>query len=436
MEIIAKDLAHIWHPCTPMKTFEEYPPLIVTQALGSYLETSAGTVIDAISSWWCKSLGHRHPRIIAAIQEQLKHFEHVIAANTTHKSLALFGEHLAEITHKQHVFFASDGSSAVEIALKLVLHAKQLQGQAQRYSFIALENAYHGETLGALSVSDLGIYKKPYQGYGVSCNILRHIPYVTGPEDPLWINCENVWPALLQQLECCKTTACAIIIEPIVQGAGGMLCYSADFLYRLAQWAKVNDIYLIADEIMTGIGRTGAWLAAEHAAIDPDIICLSKGLSAGALPMSCVAVDQAIYTLFYHTNTADGWFLHSHTHSANALAVAAALATLQVITEMHLLSRAVILGQQMRCAFVEISALTGGCLKNIRSIGAWVAADWENPSHPHLNAKFVDIALKNGALLRPIDNTLYWLPPLTTEDHTIDQLFEITLQSIQQFLKS
>src|SRR5215208_1753371 len=198
--LIERDLKHIWHPCTQMKDFESYPPLIIKKAKGSYLYTNQGLLIDGISSWWCKSLGHGHPLIMKAIQQQMKYFEHVIGCNTTHEALARLGEKLAIISQKSHLFFASDGACAVEIALKLALHTQQLRGKAHRKQFIALKNAYHGETLGTLAVSDLGIYKKPYEGYGPQCHFIDPLPYLHSSQSPLWSDAENVWRTIESQL--------------------------------------------------------------------------------------------------------------------------------------------------------------------------------------------------------------------------------------------
>lgn len=428
-EIIRKDLSHIWHPCAQMKDFETFPPLVINQAQGCYLYTDQGILIDGISSWWCKSLGHGHPAIVAAISQQLQRFEQVIAANTTHPLLAEFGEKIAQISGKQHVFFASDGSCAVEIAMKLAIHSKQLQGQSQRKEFIALNNGYHGETLGALSVSDLGLYKAPYQGLGVHCHFLRDLPYIDNCQNPWWQDCSSHWPGILAQLEAVKLNVCAILIEPLVQGAGGMLCYSADFLKRLASWAKQNQILLIADEIMTGMGRLGHWLASHWAGIEPDLICLSKGLSGGALPLSCVLLDHDLYNLFYDDYKQDKSFLHSHTHSANALAVSAALAAIDVMETEGINQQAQILGDMMYKSLQEIAHISGK-LKNVRSLGALVAADMIPIKGERISNLLYQEAVRQGALLRPIGNTLYWLPPLISDDKIIRQLAEITLNCL------
>ena len=429
MNLIQRDLKHVWHPCSHMSDFEQHPPLIVERAQGSYLYTNQGPLIDAISSWWCKSLGHGHPNVINAIKQQLNKFEHIIGANTTYPAIVELAEHLSDITNKQHVFFASDGSCAVEIALKLALHACQLKGLTNKTAFIALQNGYHGETLATLNVSDVSRFKTTFPSIGLNCHYLSQIPYVTGVNDPLWSDCSAIWPAILAQLETVKNKTCAIIFEPIVQGAGGMLCYSMDFLRRVSAWAKANQIYLIADEIMTGIGRTGKWLACQHADIQPDMICLSKGLTSGSLPLSCVLIDHEIYALCYDASDRSKAFLHSHTYSGNPLAVSAALATIQTIYNENLIIQAQQLGAHMLQQFQQVADAT--CvLTNIRSIGAIVAGDLITQDQ-HLGYKISQIAIKMGALIRPLGNTIYWLPPLNTSTATITKLAEITHNAIR-----
>lgn len=430
-ELISRDLKHVWHPCAQMKEFEACPPLVIERAQGSMLYTNQGPLIDAISSWWCKSLGHGHPAVISAIQAQLQRFEHVIAANTTHPILVELAEELSDITGLQHVFFASDGASSVEIAMKLAIHANKIKGHADKNQFIALKNGYHGETFGTMEVSDLGLYKAPYQSFSLPCHFIENIPYLNGKNDPLWSNCETHWASVLQQLEPLKEKVCALLLEPLIQGAGGMLCYSADFLKRLANWAKANDIYLIADEIMTGIGRTGEWLASSHAMVKPDLVCLSKGLTSGSLPLSCVMIDSPIFDLFYAEFEQGKSFLHSHTYSANPLAVSAALATIKTMKTEGILEKAKELGQTLFTHLNQVSEISGQ-LGEVRGLGAVVAADLITPTNRRFSQAIYQAALKHGALIRPIGNTLYWLPPLNTDKNTIEQLAEITLHSINE----
>lgn len=428
-QLITKDLHHVWHPCMQMKDFEHCPPLVVERAQGSYLYTDRGPLIDGISSWWCKSLGHGHPAVLSAIKQQMARFEHVIGANTTHPMLVELAEQLTQITKKQHVFFASDGASAVEIAMKMCIHSMQIKGNGNKYQFIALTNGYHGESLGTMSVSDLGVYKAPYAGFGVTCHFIAP-PYASGVTDPLWTNCELYWQTLIPQLEQIKEDVCAVILEPIVQGAGGMLCYSADFLNKLAQWAKQNNIYLIADEIMTGWGRTGTWLAAEHAGIDPDLICLSKGLTSGSIPSSCVMIDHELFQLFYNDYETGKSFLHSNTYSGNPLAISAALATIQTMQDEQTLTHVQHLEPMMLQQLQEVAHLSGKLTK-VRCIGAIAAAELVDEGQHRIGNQVYQHALTLGALIRPIGSTLYWLPPLNTDKNTIERLAEITLDAIR-----
>nr|WP_298625974.1 adenosylmethionine--8-amino-7-oxononanoate transaminase [uncultured Legionella sp.] len=429
-QLIEKDLKHIWHPCSQMKDFEACPPLVIERAEGSYLYTDKGKLIDSISSWWCKSLGHGHPAVMSAINMQMNRFEHVIGANTTHPPLAELGEHLAEITGNQHAFFASDGASAVEIAMKLAIHATQIKGHKNKNQFIALKNGYHGETLGTMSVSDLGLYKAPYESFGVTCHFIQNIPYISDKTDPLWADCNDYWHIVEQQLNKVSDQVCALILEPIIQGAGGMLCYSADFLKKLSDWAKANDIYLIADEIMTGMGRTGKWLACNHASINPDLVCLSKGLTSGSLPLSCVMIDSNIFDLFYADYKSGKSFLHSHTYSGNPLAVCAALATIKTMYDEQIIDKTQQLGDEMLRNMHHIAEQSGK-LKNVRGLGAVVAADLIDIGKYRIGNEIYQQALKYGALIRPIGNTLYWLPPLNTDPEIIGNLAKITLNSIE-----
>lgn len=431
--LIQRDLKHIWHPCMQMKDFEIEPPFVVKEARGCYLYTDRGPLIDANASWWCKSLGHNHPDIIAAISKQLHRFEHVIAANSTHPLLVELGEALSDISGLQHAFFASDGSCAVEIAMKLAIHANVIRGRHQKKSFAALKGAYHGETMATLAVSDLGIYKEAYKDFSLPCHFIEPIPYVHSSLDPLWSDASEAWSKAETFLSPLSGELCAILVEPIVQGAGGMKLYSADFLKRLANWAKAHDIYLIADEIMSGCGRTGRWLASEYAGCQPDMVCLSKGLTSGTLAFSTVMVDDAIYELFYDDYHKGKSFLHSHTYSGNALGASAALATIHHIKNHEILEQSQGLSQLMKASFEYIAEKTQ-VITNIRQIGAVVAAefDFETQAIDRPGFQLYRKALANGAFLRPLGNTIYWTPPLIINETIIGKLTEITLKSIEE----
>jgi len=431
--LLEKDLQHIWHPCSQMKDYETFQPIPIHKAKGSYLYTEDDKpIIDAISSWWCKSLGHNHPALKQALLEQIEKFEHVILANTTNETIVELSELLAGLLPGlSKSLFASDGSCAVEMALKMSLHSRQITGEPQRSKFISLSNSYHGETAGAMSVSDLGIYKAPYSHMLFDAHFITDIPYVRGINDPLWSDCSSVWPAIEQQLLAVANQATAIIVEPIVQAAAGMKCYSQDFLKRLAQFAKKHNIHLIADEIMTGFGRTGKMLACEHANIIPDFLCIAKGLTSGWLPLSCLVTTDKIYDLFYDHYGTGKDFLHSHTQTGNALAASVAIATIKILKEERIPARAEILHETMRANLQHIADKTGK-LTNIRGIGAIVAADLIcDDSQSRLGYQVYQQAVKRGALLRPLGNTIYWLPPLNISLDTLTELSQITLEAIE-----
>ena len=432
MDIIQKDLQHIWHPCSQMKDYLQYPPIEVCKAQGSYYTLTNGKkIIDAISSWWCKSFGHNHPRIKEALIKQMDKFEHVIQARTTNKKIVALSEQLCTLSPDLNkVFYSTSGSNAVEIALKMSLHSRKILGQTSRKNFVSLKNGYHGETTGALSVSDVGIFKSAYSEMLFETSIIQNIAYVTGPEDPHWKNAQEFWNNTEKKLEHLSESTTAIIFEPIVQGAGGMKIISADYLKHLAKWSRKNNIHLIADEIMTGIGRTGKMLACEHADIQPDFICLGKGLTAGWLPLSAVLTSTEIYNYFYDDYETGKSFLHSETFSGNALGVAVALETLSIIEDEDILTKANSLSSIMRKLFENIANKTEK-LTNIRSIGGIVAA--ELTPHPTKKRLGFEIALQAnnlGALVRPLDNTLYWLPPLNTDIACLEELSSITEKAI------
>lgn len=435
MALIDCDLQHHFHPCAQMKDYLDFPPLVIKRAQGCYLELEGGQrVIDATSSWWCKSLGHGHPRIKKALKQQLKLFEHVLAAHTCQKPLVELSQALAQfIPNLNKVFYASDGSTAVEIALKMSLHAHQLKGEFKRKEFMALQNDYHGETLLALSVSDLGLYRSPYESILTPVTFIQNVPYVNSTDDPLWHNCAESWPSIEAQLNAKADTLSALIIEPLIQGAAGMKIYSQDLLKRLRHWTTQKGIHFIVDEIMTGLGRLGHPLACQWIGIEPDFICLSKGLTAGFLPMSAVLIHADIYQLFYSDYPLGKSFLHSNTFSGNALSAAVANECLKILVEDKIYSQVqqlspVLLQEMQRVA--EKSQR----LKNVRGIGFVVAADFILESceeNKRFGFQLAIEAARLGVLIRPLGNTLYWLPPLISTRSLFKTLSEITLRALE-----
>lgn len=433
--VLTRETKHIWYPCSQMKDYETFPPMIIKSAKGAYITlTNNHKIIDAISSWWCKILGHGHPRLKQALIRQANKFEHVIFANTTNEVILELSERLIQMTKTMgKVFYASEGSSAVEIAIKMSLHARKNTNELKRTKIMNLQNSYHGETGIALAVSDVGLYRKPYEDILPHSITLKHIPYVYSKLDPLWEDCGAIWPSVASQLKQNANSLSAIIIEPIIQGAGGMLLYSKDFLKRLRIWAIENNVHLIADEIMTGFGRTGLPFAFQHADIEPDFICIAKGLTGGWLPMSAVLTTDSIYDLFYADFTTGKAFLHSHTHSGNVLTAAVALECLKILQEEDVYAQVNTMEPYLYTAMQEVANKTKR-LTNIRHIGAMVAADLiltKEQQAERYGYKVFKKAVELGALLRPLGNTIYWLPPLNTSPKVLRKLTAITTEAIK-----
>lgn len=432
--LIELDLQHVWHPCSQMKDYETFLPLPVSSAQGAFLQLADGRrVLDAVSSWWCKPLGHSHPRLRQALITQVEQFEHVMLANITHSPIAELSAQLAQLMPPlDKVSYASDGSCAVEMALKMSVDAQRLSGQPQRSQFISLQHSYHGETALTLAVSDCGLYKDHYQALMPPMAGHIDVPYVSGVEDPRWVDCSAQWPAIEAQLNSQLGHLAGVIVEPLLQGAGGMLVYSADFLRRLRQWCTEYGVHLIADEIMTGYARTGKMFACQHADVVPDFLCIGKGLTAGWLPMSAMLTSSEIYQLFYDDYETGKAFMHSHTHSGNALAAAVALETLRVFEEEQWCTQVTQRSGQLMSAMQAVAEETGK-LTNIRSLGWMVAADIKctaEQAKQRLGYQVFQRAVELGALLRPLGNTLYWLPPLNLTDDELTQLQAITTHAI------
>jgi adenosylmethionine---8-amino-7-oxononanoate aminotransferase len=434
----SRALEHVWYCCAQMKDYEAFPPLHVKEASGSHIVLADGTkLIDGISSWWCKSLGHGHPQLTAALCDQARRAEHVMLAHMATDPIVELSSRLARLfPGLTKVFFGGDGSTAVEISVKMSYEAQRLSGHAGRTRVLALENGYHGETQLCAALSDVGAYRRGLLPAFGEFPKLRGLPYVTSSSDPLWADCSAQWPALLRQLEEVRSELCAVVVEPILQGASGMRVYSADLLRRLREWTRQAGVHLVADEILTGFGRTGALMACEHAQVVPDFACLSKGLTGGYLPMSAVVTSEAIYATFYGAHEEDRAFNHSNTFAGNALAAAVAVEALRVYEAPPFLARTAQLEQELRERMTEVSEATRA-LGPIRGIGGVVAADLavvEGTAPKRLGFRVYREAAQRGALVRPIGDTLYWLPPLNVEPSVLDELASITIDAIRAAL--
>jgi adenosylmethionine-8-amino-7-oxononanoate aminotransferase len=403
-------------------------------------------VLDAISSWWCKSLGHGHPAVTGGIQAQLARFEHVILANTTSELVVGFAERLLAAANRpvvrssgppvipfSKVFFADNGSTAVEVALKMALHWQQLQGQTRRTRYATLESGYHGETVGALSVSDLGLYADPYHPLLFPTLTLSGLPYRRGPEDPAWLDAAAEWPAIEAQLDPQADTLAAIIYEPVLQGAGGMRVISPDLLPRLRRWADAHGVLLIADEVASGMGRCGAMLASHLAVAGmPDLTVVSKGLTGGSLPLACVLAPDRIYDAFLGTWASRRAFLHSNTYAGNALAVAAADAVLRVFAEQDICGQAVATGARLRTA---LATAQHPRLGPVRGVGLVAAVDLLGCAPgARTGYRVYQEAVRRGALLRPLGDTMYLFPPLNAPWSEVEAMLGILLASVDTVL--
>ena len=424
---------NIWHPCTQMKDFETVAPLNIDRAEGGYLYTKDNRkVFDAISSWWCKSLGHRHPYIVDRLKDQLDKFEHAIFANTTNDEVEYFSNRICKLTSMDKTLYASDGACAVEIALRMTVYLRQIRNQSSKAKFVCLQNSYHGETIGTMSVSDCGLFSDPYKTLLFDCLMISDLPYVNGKNDPLWDNAKEHWDKTQQYLEKHKQSINALIVEPLCQGAGGLLIYSKDYLNRLCQWCKQNDVYIIFDEIMTGVGRLGKLFALEYLDISPDFICISKGITSGVIPFSVTLTKNQYYDMFYKDKISQA-FLYSHTHSGNILGVVAANSVLDIFEREAILENVTKLEDLMLDSFLEIQRETP-ILKNIRNLGGMIAADLDVDKY-RFGYEVYKEAIKLGALLRPLGNTIYWMPPLNSKHDDIIHLKQATKQAIAKAIK-
>jgi adenosylmethionine-8-amino-7-oxononanoate aminotransferase len=405
-----------------MKSHERLPLVPVARGAGCWLYDADGRrYLDAISSWWVNLFGHCHPRINAALADQLGKLEHVLLAGFSHEPVVELSERLARATGGAlgHCFYASDGASAVEIALKMSFHYWRNRGSPAKTRFVSLAGSYHGETLGALAVTDVRLFKDVY------APILMKSSPVASPD---WRLAESGESArdyamrcaaeLERHLERHHAETAALILEPLVQGASGMAMYDAEYLRRARAICDRYGVHLIADEIMTGFGRTGTLFAIEQAGITPDFLCLSKGITGGYLPLSVVLTREDVYQAFYDDDVARG-FLHSHSYTGNPLACRAALATLDLFDEGR-----VIESNRARSARITAAArpiAQHPRVRSFRNTGMIWAFEVET-ADPSFASRFFAAALERELLLRPLGTTVYFMPPYVIADEEIELL--------------
>jgi adenosylmethionine-8-amino-7-oxononanoate aminotransferase len=433
--MVARSLAAVWHPCTQMKQHERFPLVPVARAEGAWLEDFEGRrYLDAVSSWWVNLFGHAHPAINAALADQLGRVEHVMLAGFTHAPVVELAERLSVLTrrHLGHAFFASDGASATEIALKMAFHYWANRGKPGKNRFVSLQGGYHGETAGALGVTDVAIFRDAY-GPLVRESIVAPFPARNADDHRFGgmhgaVECAERLGAILAERH---GEVAAVIVEPLVQGASGMRFYHPEYLRRARALCDRYGVLLIADEIMTGFGRTGTMFAYEQAGIAPDLLCLSKGITGGYLPLSCVLSTDAVYAAFYDDDVARG-FLHSHSYTGNALACRAALAVLDLFERDGVLAANERKAARFFGAAAALAHHPG--VRDFRHLGMIWAFEVATDDAAFAQNAF-RLALERGVLLRPIGNTVYFMPPYVLDDAQFAQLVETGLAIVERLGK-
>ena len=428
-ELKNRDLDVLWHPCTQMKDHEKLPLTPIKKGYGVYLEDYEGNkFIDSISSWWVNIFGHANPYINEKVKEQLDTLEHVIIAGFTQEPIIRLSERLVKLTPKNldKCFYADNGSSAVEVALKMSFHAHKNDGKTKSI-FVSLKNSYHGETIGALSVGDVELYKDTYKPL-----LLQTIQTAV----PLDKSKDAAIKAANEFEELCKNRAdeiSAIILEPIVQGAGYMHMYHPLFLSLVRGICDEYDIHFIADEVMVGFGRTGKLFACEHANVSPDFLVLSKGITGGYLPLSVVLTSNDIYAKFYCDYNEHKAFLHSHSYTGNALACSAANATLDIFENENIIEENEKKAQYMHEKLQKFIKLQN--VKSIRQQGmiAVVELKGYDPKE-RIGLKIHKYCLEDGVLIRPLGHVVYFMPPYIISYSEIDKMMDTVYEAINSLI--
>lgn len=440
VELFQRDFNILWHPCTQMQDHEWLPLIPIRRGQGVWLEDYDGRrYLDAISSWWVNLFGHTNPRITAAIVEQAQTLEHVLLAGFTHAPAIELAERLIQIAPANlvRVFYTDNGSAGVEVALKMSYHYWRNLGFNNKTQFITLTNSYHGETLGALAVGDVALYKETYKP------LLMEVLTAPSPDCYFRESGEN-WKSyslrraedLEKMLANHSNTISAVIVEPLVQCAGGMRMYHPAYLTRLRAICNNYQVHLIADEIAVGFGRTGTMFACEQAEISPDFLCLSKGLTGGYLPLCAVLTTDQIYQAFYADYSKLTAFLHSHSYTGNPLACRAGLATLDIFAQDNVIETNKYLAQSMAEATAFLADHPH--IAEVRQTGMIVAMEMVKDKHHRTpypwqerrGLRVYQHALTKGALLRPLGNVIYFMPPYIITIEQIHWLAQIAAEGI------
>jgi len=431
---VARSLRSVWHPCTQMQHHETVPLIPVSHGKGAWLYDHEGRrYLDAISSWWVNLFGHANPRINAALKDQLDRLEHAMLAGFTHEPVIQLSEKLSALTDHQlgHSFYASDGASAVEIALKMSFHAWRNSGKSDKQEFVCLKGSYHGETIGALAVTDVALFKDAYGPLLRASQIVMSPDARTATEGETAQDVARRAAADVERLFVERADKiAAIIIEPLVQCATGMAMHDPLYLQLVRELCDRHQVHMILDEIAVGCGRTGTFFACEQAAVWPDFLCLSKGISGGYLPLSLVMTREEIYQAFYSADVTRG-FLHSHSYTGNPLACRAALATLQIFEDDDVLATNRVRADRLTAALAPLA--NHERVRNFRNRGMIWAFD-AIAAAPDFSRSFFSTAVEHELLMRPIGSTVYLMPPYILNDEEIDGLAANTLAVFNKVL--
>lgn len=425
-EIVRLDRAHVWHPYTPIDAWEKTSPIVVARAEGARLFDHDGTeYLDGNSSWWVASLGHSHPRLVKVLREQAATLDHCALGGIAHEPAAALAEELVAVAPRglSHVFYTDNGSTSVEVAVKMALQTWQHLGAPKKTRFLALDGAFHGDTIGASSLGGVDVFKKPFASVLFEC---IRAPF---PEPDAY---ERAFDAMVSALRREKDSIAAVVVEPLVQGASGMRMYPPAYLKALYDATRETDVLLVLDEVFTGYGRTGSMWASDHAGFTPDIMCVGKAF-ASMLPMGATLASDRVYDSF-RGGGPERALWYGHTFCGHPLGAALAREVLAIYREEKIVERTKPKSTRIAEAFERIRKIPG--VARVRSLGMIGAADLEGGSGylDDLGWRVYDEAKKRGAYLRPLGSTVYVCPPLVIDDSDLERLLGILEESVRSVL--